>query len=463
MALTARDVDAHFRRVGTWVSWDEGTCDGFKHGDPDREVTGIAVGWQSMHSVLESAHDKGCNLFITHEPTFYSHMDDDEAMLATGPAQRKIAYLDRVGMTVYRCHDTWDVYPKNGVVDAWSRFLGLGEPLEKKKYYNMHTVPTTTAWELAQRIAVAVKPLSEQMVQLMGGKWQMVHCLAVGTGAITNVRTMVEMGADVVLTTDDGTTLWRDAAWLSDMGIPMIMVNHMTAEIPGMQGLVAHLREIFPGVPVEFVGPTCQYEIFASELAQEMPIRMRRDNLEALPPVALPEGYALRSMVPDQVWAYLKVMNQSCYAGEADEAWFGREFGDDPQYDPSNLMIIWKGDEPAAVAAAWQTTIDDEPWAVLHWVGAAQSERGKGLGKLVCLAALHRMRERGFTRAELVTQTWRLPAIAAYRRIGFCPWPDEPTEDAQPGAMRGRNGYGTQAAWNQVAADTVIWRAQNAG
>ena len=443
MSITARDVHEHLRSLGPWVAWDRGTCDGFKHGDPETAVTGIAVTWQSLQNTLEEAHARGHNLVITHEPTFYSHMDDDAAMRATPPGRRKAEFLDRTGMVVYRCHDLWDIYPEKGIVDAWSAFLDLGAPIARERYYNLHAVPETAAWELVGRIARQVAPLGQQAVQFVGTPWQMVHRLAVGTGAITNVRRMVELGADVVLATDDGATLWRDGAWMADLGVPMMVVNHTTAEIPGMRNLAAHLAERFPAVPVEFLGPTCGYEILATERARDTAIRMRRDDLEGLPPVVVPEGYVCRPMAPDEAWAYLEVMNASNYSGEADQAWFDRTFAGDPEYDPAHLKLIWRGDRPVAAAGAWHITIDEERWGMIHWVGVSRDERGGGLGKAVTLAALHRLRERGFTRAMLDTNAWRLAAVAAYMRLGFRPWPTE---------------RGPQEVWDRVLTDMAAWR-----
>ena len=98
MTLTARQIHAHFCGVADWVDWAD-TCDGFKYGDPDTPVRGVAVGWQSLQSDLEAAHSRGCNLFITHEPTFYSHMDDDEALKEdrSGGAQASFSGRDRHG------------------------------------------------------------------------------------------------------------------------------------------------------------------------------------------------------------------------------------------------------------------------------------------------------------------------------------------------------------------------------
>lgn len=232
MSIIAIDLHRHLQSVGRWVDW-QNTCDGFKFGLPNTPVKAIAVAWQSHQATLEEAHHRGCNLFVTHEPTFYSHMDDDAALKESAPGRRKMAFLQETGMVVYRCHDVWDRFPEIGVRDAWSEFLGLGQPLRTEGYYNLHRVPSTTAWELVQSIATRVAELGEQSVRFVGNRSQIVRKLALGTGAITDVRKMVALGADAVLATDDGTTLWRDAAWAGDLGIPAGQSRHLRD--PGYQ------------------------------------------------------------------------------------------------------------------------------------------------------------------------------------------------------------------------------------
>ena len=447
MTLTARDVHEQIRSIAPWVDWQGRTPDGFKYGDPDTPVRAIAVGWQSLQSALEEADALGCNLFITHEPTFYAHMDDDEAVKETPPGRAKRAFLERTGMVVYRCHDVWDIYPRLGIVDAWGEFLGLGEPVGGIRFHNLYAVPCTSAWELARRIAARLQPLGEQSVQFIGRPWQMVNRLAIGTGAITRAREMVEMGADVVLLTDDGMSTWREGSWLADLGVPAIIVNHNTAEVPGLRRLAEYLAERYPEVPVHYVGTTCNVQVHATGNPIDRGIRMRRETLDDLPPVQVPEGYTLRPMAADEAWAYLEVMNRSNYAGEIGEEWFEKTFSSDPEYDPSFLQIIWKGERPVAAAAAWHPQDRSENMGMVHWVGALDSERGKGLGVAVTAAVLHRLRERGFRGAVLTTQRWRLAAIAAYMRLGFQPWPI----DTAP-----------QEVWDRVLADLEAWRAQRA-
>jgi hypothetical protein len=72
--LTARDVIERIKEnIG--VPWTEPTVDTFKDGDPATPVTGIAVTMMATFDVLRRASARGANLVITHEPTFYDHLD----------------------------------------------------------------------------------------------------------------------------------------------------------------------------------------------------------------------------------------------------------------------------------------------------------------------------------------------------------------------------------------------------
>src|SRR5436309_852781 len=72
--LAAHDaIEQIQKNVG--VPWRTETVDTFKAGNPDTPVTGIAVTMMATLDVLERAAGSGKNLIITHEPTFYNHLD----------------------------------------------------------------------------------------------------------------------------------------------------------------------------------------------------------------------------------------------------------------------------------------------------------------------------------------------------------------------------------------------------
>src|SRR5580692_10249411 len=77
-ALTARQVIERIQaHVG--LPWRSETVDTFKAGDPETRVTGIATTMMATYDVLVRSAAAGKNLIITHEPTFYSHLDHTDA------------------------------------------------------------------------------------------------------------------------------------------------------------------------------------------------------------------------------------------------------------------------------------------------------------------------------------------------------------------------------------------------
>lgn len=257
--MKAIDLHDHMRRVGEWVDW-EHTCDGFKAGSPETEVCGIAVAWQSTFPALREAHEAGCNLFITHEPTYYTHMDDDPDVFRHEHARQKKQFLEDTGMVVYRCHDVWDVMPEIGIVDSWARGLGFeGEPAAAQRFYVAYPVEGTLG-SVARHIRDKVAPIGQERVMVIGDQNQPVSRIALGTGAITQLDVMVGLGADVVVGTDDGMSVWSAGEWALDKGLPLILVNHATAEEWGIANLASYVGESFPDVPVRHISQGCMYK-----------------------------------------------------------------------------------------------------------------------------------------------------------------------------------------------------------
>src|SRR5437868_5511051 len=52
------------------------TVDILKLGDPQQQVTGIAVTFLATYSVIQQAIAQNANLIIAHEPLFYNHLDE---------------------------------------------------------------------------------------------------------------------------------------------------------------------------------------------------------------------------------------------------------------------------------------------------------------------------------------------------------------------------------------------------
>ncbi len=249
--MKAARVLEHFRAVGTWVDWDH-TCDAFLHGDPETEVRGIAVAWTGTVHALDRAAAEGMNLFITHEPIFYEGFGDEPSARAL--AQAKRALLDDAGMVVLRCHDTWDRMPEFGIPDAWGSFLGFPtQPRATESFYKVCLTEGLSVGEIGERVLERVRRLGQDTVLVLGDGSKKVERLGIGTGAITHLPSMYRLGVDAILATDDGMNYWDGGLWALDLNLPLLIVNHATAEKPGMMAMARYLRQVFPDTPCRYI------------------------------------------------------------------------------------------------------------------------------------------------------------------------------------------------------------------
>jgi len=245
--------------VGTWVNWDK-TCDTFRHGDPEAEVSGIATAWIPTNAAIREVAAKGHNLFIVHEPSFvYGHAETPSGRKVVDEKRR---LLDECDITVLRCHDTWDRMPTVGIPDAWASWLGFeAEPRPVESFYKICLLGSVTVEQAAQQVLEKVRPLGQEAVLVFGDRTKHVSRMAVGTGAITNLTDMVELGADLILATDDGMNFWDGGLWSADLDVPLLIVNHATAEKPGMMAMADYLRGIFPDTPTDYVDVAYPYTV----------------------------------------------------------------------------------------------------------------------------------------------------------------------------------------------------------
>lgn len=259
--MKAGEIHAHFKKLGPWVDWPN-TTDGFHFGDAETEVRGIMVAWKPYASALRRAQELGCNFFLAHEAIFQEGRNGNESAAAGLLEQPKLEWLKASGMTVYRCHDVWDLFPGAGVRDRWAAGLGFtGLPLKLDGYYRLEDVAGHTFHSLCAHVAARMKTVRQEAVLAVGDPARKVSRLGLGTGALTKLEKMLELGADVCVVCDDYFRHVRDGALFQDLGVPFIVVNHGAKEEWGMEGLFRHARAAFASIPVHFLPQGCPYRI----------------------------------------------------------------------------------------------------------------------------------------------------------------------------------------------------------
>jgi putative NIF3 family GTP cyclohydrolase 1 type 2 len=255
-ALTARQViDRIAAKVGAAAP--EHTVDTFKAGDPDTPVTGIATTMMATLDVLQRAAAAGTNLIITHEPTFFGHLDDTTTL----EAERDPVYLAKMAfirdhhLVVWRFHDLWHRRSPDGVQEGvvaalgWDAFRVPGDPL-------LFVLPPTTVGQLAADVK---RRLGVDAMRIVGPAGQAVSRVALlpgawGFGPHRKALQRPDVDALVIGEAQE----WETIEYVADavtagFGKALIVPGHVPSEQPGMEECARWLRTFIPEVPVRFV------------------------------------------------------------------------------------------------------------------------------------------------------------------------------------------------------------------
>jgi len=245
--MNTNDIRHYLLSNSPWVNRDT-TVDTVKAGDPTREIHTVGVGWMSTIYDLRAAHQMGCDLFITHEPTFWEHYAPEQKLRDVDPGIAKAKFLAETGMVVLRAHDSWDNWPVLGIRDSWARGLGLTQYLaqDETRWHAVYQIPETTLAEFAKCVAAKVAVLGEDSVRVMGDPTMRVSRPSLGVGCGGPDLDMVRLGSDVLIVCYDGASYWAARERFAELGVAVISVEHGTTEMWGLESLAKHLSEVFP-------------------------------------------------------------------------------------------------------------------------------------------------------------------------------------------------------------------------
>ena len=253
--ITAREVVAEIQKqVG--VEWKKETVDTFKAGNPDAAVTGIAVTMMATMDVLERASAKGLNFVITHEPTFYAHLDTPEGMPESDPVwAEKRAFIEKHGMVVWRFHDHWHMRKPDGIEAGMVHALGW-EKFQNTENQYLFVLPETTLKQLAEELA---RKLESPVVRVVGDPEMKLTKVGFSPGAAGFQRETHALERDDVQALLVGETReWETVEYAADAvtqgrNKALIVIGHVPSEQAGMEECTRWLKGFVKQVPVEFV------------------------------------------------------------------------------------------------------------------------------------------------------------------------------------------------------------------
>ena len=253
-ALTAAEV---MQRViaATGATPPPNTVDTLKAGDPATVVTGIVTTFMDTYSVLEKAAASGKNLIITHEPTFYNHLDDQSPLANDPVLTRKLAYIREHHLVVWRFHDTWHLRQPDGILAGMVDQFGW-KAYQNKTNPHMFTLSPTTVGRVAASLQART---GARAIRIVGDPAMPVTQVALLPGAAGSDKQIKALEQDdVELLIAGESREWETVPYVQDAAAEgrhkaLILLGHEVSEEAGMDECARWLRTIFPGMPIAFV------------------------------------------------------------------------------------------------------------------------------------------------------------------------------------------------------------------
>ncbi|MBO4291586.1 MAG: Nif3-like dinuclear metal center hexameric protein [Lachnospiraceae bacterium] len=264
--MTVREViDKIIQKTGVPPLPYEKTCDRLIMGDYDQPVHRIASTFMATVDVIEKAAQMGADMIITHEPTWFTGMDDTGWLQEDSVYQAKKQLIEKYHIAIWRFHDHMHMGKEDGIFRGFDREFGWENyhipPCQGMEYFNCcYQIPETTVKELALFFK---KKLNMDVIQIVGNHEAKVSRVAVlvGGGSLglgveeMPMQMMEKNNLDVAICGD--ITEWTLSAYVRDasqlgMNRAMIVLGHERSEEMGMKYLGEWLSDILPDVEVAF-------------------------------------------------------------------------------------------------------------------------------------------------------------------------------------------------------------------
>ena len=119
--MKIKEVIDYLETQGEWVNRDC-TKDHILYGNENNDIHQAIVCWVATLDIIYQAIQNDCHFIISHENPFYLASTNLPHPIIEAQKKKK-ELLKKHNITIYRCHDLWDLYPKYGVRDSWGEIL----------------------------------------------------------------------------------------------------------------------------------------------------------------------------------------------------------------------------------------------------------------------------------------------------------------------------------------------------
>ena len=158
------------------------TVDTVKTGDAGVPLRGVVTTFLATVDVVRRTAELGANLIITHEPTFYTHLDDTSWLKDDPVYVAKRRLIDEHDIVIWRFHDHWHRMRPDGIITGVLARLGWpADPAAEYPY--VAEIPPVELGELARQIKARLRVETVRMAGPADLVCRRVG-LAVGAGGV---------------------------------------------------------------------------------------------------------------------------------------------------------------------------------------------------------------------------------------------------------------------------------------
>ena len=267
-ALTAQAVVERLQ-AALGGEWPAAGLDGFKAGDPNTTVKGIATTAMATMDVLKQAVKAGINLVISYEPTFYGRQDGPPSSSSAGRAggrgfggvtaddpvyKGKKEYIEKNGLVVFRLHDHWQSRKGDEMTAGLADILGWSKNRIKPDDV-LYEIPSATAEDVVAQLRKKLNLRGG--LRAVGDRKAVVRRVMLYPGVVTP-PTMWQRYTEADLMIAGEVREWENTYYAADIFSAgekrgLVTIGRVVSEDPGMRACAAWLKTVVKEVPAHWI------------------------------------------------------------------------------------------------------------------------------------------------------------------------------------------------------------------
>jgi putative NIF3 family GTP cyclohydrolase 1 type 2 len=231
------------------------TVDTLKTGDAGRKVKSVAVTFMATCEVIQRAIELGADLIITHEPTFYNHMDETDWLKVDPVYEAKRRLIDEHHLAIWRFHDyLHSLQPDPTIIGLLKALTWTTYALPDNPF--VCQLPPRSLQELVLEIKSRLGLETVRVVGNMQMSCKRVGFMVGANGGRTHIEALSDLSLDVLVCGEINE--WETNEYIRDAvgtGQPkaLIVIGHSVSEEDGIREITPWLQERLPEMNVTFI------------------------------------------------------------------------------------------------------------------------------------------------------------------------------------------------------------------